>query len=149
MVIFLLVMLLLTFLQGTIIPLNVILVVILARSFVVTDKENYWIAFSFGLLLALLLGYSLGSLSLVYLMIVTVIYLIKRANFASHWLAVLPLSIVILAFFHLMEGLLIKSVLQWNYLMIESLLILPAYLLIGFWEERFVPKSDIRLKIGK
>lgn len=143
----------LSFLQGALFPVNFVLLVILGRTFVVDDRQNYWLAFGFGLLLSLLSGYPLGGLSMIYLFFVTLVSLIKKVELSSHWVVIFSLSLFILflnqVFLHLLFQTDVNLFDDRLRLLIEALLILPVYFVVRIWEERFIPRSDIRLKIGK
>lgn len=147
------VLVLLSFLQGALLPYDVVFLVIITRSFVTDDQGNFWLAFGFGIFLSLLLGFSLGSLSILYLLAVLLVRVIRRLELSSHWLAILLFSLFLLGLNHLVRGFLAGSSLFSSIgvsaLIVEAVLILPVYLLVQFWEERFIPRSDIRLKLGK
>ncbi|MCL5784509.1 MAG: hypothetical protein M1142_04120 [Patescibacteria group bacterium] len=137
----------LSFLQATLLPFNLVLLVLISRSFLKEEKSNYWLAFSFGLLLSFLLNYPLGSLSILYLVEVAIIHFIRRAEFASHWLVVLPLSFVFLLADQFVQSKLLGFSLNFWPLVPQVVLSVPIYLLIRFWEERFIPRADVKLKI--
>lgn len=149
MIVLTVVLLLLSFLQSTILPLNFILLILISRSFVIDERENLYLAFFFGLLLSILLGYPLGSLSLVYLLIVLATKFIKKTQIADSWLAILPLSVIFVLFDMGAKSLILKSSLSLSNSVPEILLIIPIYFLIRFWEERFIIKPEIRLKVGR
>lgn len=149
MIIFIVVLMLLSFLQSTILAVNLVLLVIIARSFVVDEKINLYFAFFFGLLLSLLLGYPLGSLSLVYLFSVLAIKFMKKGELSTSWLSILLLSVILLLFDLGARSLLLKSSFNLPSLLTEFAFIIPVYFLVKFWEERFTVKSEIRLKVGK
>lgn len=138
-----------TFLQASFLSVNLLLLVLIARSFITNDQKNFYLAFGFGLLLTLLIGKPLGSLSLLYLVLLTGVRFIKRTPLASRWLVILPLGFILLTASHLFENLVFKSSLSLQNLLIETAMILPIYFAVRFWEERFVPRQEIRLKIGK
>lgn len=139
----------LSFLQATILPWNLILIILISRSFITDEKDNFYLAFGFGLFLSLLLGYSLGVLSLIYLICVAGVGLVKKTQLVSQWFAILPISLILLLFDHLAESLIFGS--RENFLSVlpQLILVLPVYFLIRFWEERFIPKKEIKLKVGK
>ncbi len=143
------VLILATFIQASFLPINILLLVLIARSFITHDQKNFYLAFSFGLLLSLLLGKPLGSLSFIYLILLTSVRFIKRTPLASRWIVILPLGFILLLADRLIEGLIFKSSLNTGALIVETVLILPVYFVVRFWEERFVPRKEIRLKIGK
>lgn len=140
---------LLCFLQEAFLPFNLVLLIIVARSFVIDEKENYYLAFIFGLLLSFLAGYVLGVLSIIYLIIVLAIHIFKRAEFATHPVIVIPVAAVALSVDALIRSLLLSSSLNLLSLLPQIVLIIPIYFMVLFWEERFIPKKDIKLKMGK
>ena len=144
-----LVLLFLTFLQATLWPVSLVLLVLINRSFLVDDRKNFWLVFIFGLLLSLLLGLPLGSLSLVYLLVVTLVTVFKKIQPTSPWLIVLPIAFILLILERLIESWWFDSSFNPWLLIIETLLILPIYLSVLFYEERLTAKGDLRLKIGK
>lgn len=140
---------LLSFIQAAIIPVNLVLLVLICRSFLAESRVNYWLAFGFGMLLSLLQGYPLGSLSIIYLLAVLGVNLIRKTHFASQWLMVLPLSLIILFLDQFIESKLFSFQLNFWELVPQVLLTIPIYILVRFWDERFIARSDIRLKINK
>lgn len=138
-----------TFLEGTILPFDLVLVILIARSFIVAQKSNYYLAFFFGLLASFLLGYPLGFLSLIYLFSVQVSHMIKTTNLAAYWIAILPLTIFLLFFEQFVLKLLGLANFNLSFLIIPTILILPVYFIVRFWEERFIVSKEIKLKMGK
>lgn len=137
------------FLEGTILPFDLILVILIVRSFIVTEKSNYYLAFFFGLLASLLLGYPLGLLSLIYLFSVQVSHIIKTTNLATYWIIVLPLTFFLLFLEQFILKLLNISGFNLPLLLIPTILVLPIYFIVRFWEERFIVSKEIKLKMGK
>lgn len=146
---FIVILILLSFLEGTIIPFDLVLMILIARSFIVAEKSNYYLAFFFGLLVSLLLGYPLGLLSLIYLFAVVVSHIIKTTNLKAYWIVVLPLTFFLLLFEQFIFKLLNISNFNLSYLLIPTILVLPVYLIVRVWEERFIVAKDIKLKVGK
>lgn len=142
-------LILISFLQTTLLPLNLVLLILISRSFIVSEKQNLWLAFWFGLLVSFLSGFPLGSLSIIYLFIVALVQSIKKAQFVSHWVFILPLSFILLLFDHLVRNLVIGASFNFIPVIIQTALALPVYLLVRLYEERFIPKAGIRLKVGK
>ena len=149
MVLLLAALTLLSFLQGTILPIDLVVVVLICRSFLSFDRTNLWLAFSFGLLLALLQSYTLGNISLIYLLIVTMVYLFKKTDFATWEVSLLPVSLILLLFNKFALSLFTRSTINLKLVAVEMIFILPVYLAVKIWEERFIPRKDIRLKVGK
>lgn len=149
MIIVVLVLIFLSFLQAVLWPVSLVLLVLISRSFLSDDRKNFWLAFVFGLLLSLLLGLPLGSLSLIYLLIITAVAVFKKTQPTSPWLMVLPIAFILLGLERLIQGWWSGSSLEIWPLIIEVVLVLPVYLVVSFWEERFTAKGDLKLKLGK
>ena len=145
----LIVLVLAAFLQASSLSFNLLLLALIARSFITRDRKNLYLAMAFGLLLSLLLDRPLGSLSLIYLLMVTVVHLVKKTPLASRWIIILPLAAILLTVDRLLEGLIFDFGWDTRATVIEVILILPVYFVVRFWEERFVPRKEIRLKLGK
>ncbi|MDO8638949.1 MAG: hypothetical protein Q7R43_05210 [Candidatus Daviesbacteria bacterium] len=138
-----------SFLEGTILPFDLVLIILISRSFIVAEKSNYFLAFFFGLLVSLLLGYPLGLLSLIYLFAVFISHIIKTTDLAAYWIVVLPLTFFLLLFEQLILKLLNISNFNLTRLIIPTILVLPTYFIVRFWEERFIVTKEIKLKMGK
>lgn len=149
MTVLLSVLLFLSFLQGALLPFDLVLIFLVVRSFISSGKENLWLAFGFGLLVSVLQSSPLGFLSLVYLAAVVTSHLVRKTHFASHWIAILPLSIIFLLAKQFLLNIFLGSSLNYGFLLVETALVLPFYFTLRLWEERFVVKKEIRLKIGK
>lgn len=138
-----------TFLKGAILPFDFVLMILVARSFIVAEKSNYYLAFFFGLLGSVLLGYPLGLLSLIYLISVQVSHIIKTTHLAAYWIVILPLTFFCLFIEQLILKLLNISNFNLTFIIIPTILILPIYFIVRFWEERFIVTKEIKLKMGK
>ncbi|MDO8570740.1 MAG: hypothetical protein Q7R97_04115 [Candidatus Daviesbacteria bacterium] len=146
---FIVILILLSFLEGTIIPFDLVLMILIARSFIVAEKSNYYLAFCFGLLVSLLLGYPLGLYSLIYLFAVAISHIIKTTNLKAYWIVVLPLTFSLLLFEQAILKLLNISNFNLSLLLVPTILMLPVYFIVRVWEERFIVAKDIKLKMGK
>jgi len=147
---FLLVLLIfLSFLQGAFSSLELVILILISRSFIVEERTNYYWAFFLGLLLSLLLNQPLGILSLIYLVAIKITYIIKRTSISGHWLVILPISLILVLAIELASVVIFKSSFSIWSIIFQSLLSLPIYLILRVWEERFIPKKEIRLKVGK
>ena len=135
------------FLQEAFLPFNLVLLVLVSRAFVVSEKENYYLAFAFGLLLSFLAGFSLGVLSITYLSLVFVIHMFRRIQFVTHPVIVIPIAAVSLFLDSTIRSLFISSSLNLMSFITQIILIIPVYFATLFWEERFIPKKDIKLKV--
>lgn len=136
----------LSFCQASLWPINLVLVVLLCRSFIVSDRANFFLAFALGLFLAFLQGYLLGILSVTFLAMVAIVYLVKRTPFAENLLVIFITTLFLLIIDYLLIGNALG--INFNYwpAAAGALLGLPIFIILRFWEERFIPKSNIKLK---
>lgn len=140
-------------LQGGILPFNLVLIIILARSFAVRTSTNLYLAFALGLWVAFLTGSPLGGLSFLYLVLVFLIQVISDIHLFAHWSGIIPVSFVLLSVSQVVTGMLSGASLLSSFnlwpVVVEAILVLPAYIAVCFWEERFMPRAEMRLKIGR
>lgn len=135
------------FLQTTIIPINLVLMVVVLRSFLVLEKENLLLAFAFGLLLDHLNASSLGVSSMVLLLSSVFARAISRLP-SSNILVVIPLIIIT----SLLDGV-VTSLVNHSSLSLlpavlpPAILAIPVYIVLRFWEERFIVSPQLKLKI--
>ena len=142
------ILILCAFLQTTILPIDLVLPALIFRSYIVSDKSNLYLAFFFGLLVAHLSGTNLGVQSLIYLLIVELIRVISRIPALNTILTIIPITFLALTFNSVVLAIFNGSSIQlWPEILLESVAALPVYLLIRFWEERFVVRPEIKLKI--
>lgn len=142
-----LILLISAFLQTTILSVELTLIIILIRTIIKPGSENFYLSFGLGILLAHLLLLPLGSLSLLYLLLVVAVSLISK-----RWHLEYPLILILLVLLGLLVNDLVISLIikSWNLsltkLLVEAVLVLPIYIVAKFLEEKFVIKSEIKLK---
>lgn len=146
--IFLLFLTLAAFLQSSFLGVNLVLLLIAARSLILKDQDNYLIAFISGIILGILLTQNLGFWALVFLLVVKLIQLIKELPFTSNIVTVLPIGFLVVLISSFLEQLFFKQSINFTKIIIETLVFLPIYILIKIWEERFVVKPVFKLKLG-
>lgn len=132
------VFILILFLQTTVLQVNLFLSVLILRSFLRPEKQNLLLAFSLGLLLSFLNNSPLGLYSLLLLSLSEAAQIIAKSRLGEHILIAIGLVIVSQIIFNLFKP---------TNIIIEILFAIPLYFLVKFWEERFIIKSEIKLKI--
>lgn len=137
------------FLQTTFLPLNLVLLILILRSYIKVDKQNLILAFGFGILISLLEQNPLGIHSIIYLFLVQLTHLLAKTPISRNLLGVVPLTLVLLTIDHLLTSFASGQTIQIvpAQLLVESILSLPIYIVLRVWEERFIVKPDIKLKI--
>lgn len=141
------ILILVSFLQATIIPVDLVLMILILRAFIKNDKSNFYLSFVFGLLTSHLTFTPLGVNSLIYLVLVSLTYLIRFLPISKNTFVVFPLTILTLSINKLFLSLILKESLHfWPEIFWWGFLSIPTYILVRFWEERFVVK-DIKLRV--
>ncbi|MBI2022593.1 hypothetical protein HYS97_01970 [Candidatus Daviesbacteria bacterium] len=135
------------FIQTSFLQVNLCLVLIICRSLIVERDSDYPIAFFSGLLLGILSSQNLGFWPVVFLILVKLIKLFKKLPFSSNYLTILPISLVLILSTAFLEKLIFNQSLNYLKIVFEFILILPTYVAMLFWEDRFVIEKDIKLKI--
>jgi hypothetical protein len=141
------VLILIALLEISIIPLDLVLLILILRSYLNTSTDNLLLAFGFGLLISYLTNLPLGFYSIIYLILIELTLLFRKTPLASHFFVIVPLifallslqSLAVLVFFH--------QTINWWQLGIESVLALLLYFILKIWEERFVVRNEVKLKI--
>lgn len=142
------ILIILSFIQSTILPLNLVLIILICRAFIKIDKSNLYLAFGFGLFISYLNLWQLGVESFVYLIIIQVVHSITKSKFASNSLLIVPISLFFLAFDQTLISLFSKeSLVIYPKVFIETVISLPTLYMIRIWEERFIIHKQIKLKV--
>ncbi len=135
------------FLQTTIVPVDLVLIILICRAYIKSEKSNLYFAFAFGLLAAHLNLTAFGIQSLIYLSVVQVTQMLSRIRLAGNPLLMVPISLIFLALNQVINSLLRGSTWEFSGVIIGALLSLPVLYLIRLWEERFVVRREIKLRI--
>ena len=139
-----------SFLQTSFVGVNLILLLIIARSFVVESRSNYLLAFAFGILVGILSAQNMGTWPLILLITVKIAHLIRKLPFSMSVLTFMPVVILSLLFSYGSEYLFLNQSIDWVKAGIELAVSIPVYAFIRFWEERFYNHpTTVRLKMRK
>lgn len=147
MKVFLLFIVLFAFLQSAVITLNLVLVILAARSLVLSDRSNLIIAFFGGLMLSFLTQTNLGYWPLVLILIVKLGELLRRLPVSFNILTVFVAGSLQVLVVVLLNKLFLGDRIEIYPHLLEAILVVPSYYLIKMWEERFVAKSAIKLRV--
>lgn len=136
------------FLQTTILPIDLVLMILVLRTYIVREKEDLYLAFGMGLLISHLNNMPLGAQSIIYLVLVVLSQIVSRLPISASIFTVIPL-VLFTSSINIVIGALISgsSIQIFPQLIINAIVAIPLYILIRFWEERFVVKPEIKLKI--
>lgn len=135
------------FLQTTILPIDLVLLILICRAFVKLDKSNLFLGFFFGLLTSHLSLSYLGFQSLIYLVIIQVTQMLSKSRLTSHLLWIVPISFSFLSLNQLINSLFTYQIFSLQKILFASILSLPILFLVRLWEERFIVHKEIKLKV--
>lgn len=125
------ILLLASFLQITILPVSLVLIILIARSFIISSKENLYLAFIFGLLISHLQFTPVGLTSVFYLLSVQTLNLWSKFPISNNLLIIFSYIILVLFLNDLFFSWITKSSFQiWPKILVEGLLIIPIYLIL-------------------
>lgn len=144
---FLLLLVLLAFLQSAFLPLNLVLVLLIARSLVVEDRSNLILAFGSGLVLSFLTQVNLGYWPVILILAVKLAGMIRKLPVSFNPVIIILSGVVVISIVAVVNNFFIGETIQLFQRILESVLVLPAFYLTRAWEERFVVKSAIKLKM--
>lgn len=146
--VFIAILILGSFLQATIIPINLVAILILVRAYIKVEENNLYLAFFIGLLVSLLENTALGLVSLLYLFLVGAMQLFPKIPISKSLMTSMPFMIVILILNDVATSLIRGSSINiWPQIIFEGILILPIYIALRMWEERFVVRREVKLKV--
>lgn len=137
-----------SFIQTTIIPLDLVLIILISRSYIKSSAANLYLALGFGLLISHLNLNNLGMDSLTYILAVQITQVLSKTRLTGNSLLIFPITFILLSFSHLVSSLILhQSVNLFPKVLIESLISLPIFYGIRLWEERFIVRKEIKLKV--
>ena len=135
------------FLQSAFLPINLVLVVIIARSLITESRDNLFLAFFGGLILSFLTQVNLGYYPIVFILVVKLTGMLKKLPVSFNVLPIFLSGSLVVGLVTLANSYFISQNLAFTPHLIEAILVLPTYWLIKIWEGRFVAKSHMKLKV--
>ncbi len=138
------------FLQSSFVGVNLVLLLLVTRSFIVETKANYFLAFFAGILVGVLSAQNTGFWPLVFLVSVLISHLMRKLPFNRGILTVIPVIILTVLFSTLAEWLFFHQTVNWYKPQFEIITGLPIFIFLNFWEDRFMyHSSGTKLKLRK
>lgn len=144
---FLIILLFLSFIQTTIIPFDLVLVILLLHTYIRPGKQNLYLAFFFGILISHLTQQPLGLYPIVYLFLVELAQSLTTAPIHKNLFFAGFALLSFLTFEKLVLGKFAGTSLYLWPVLTEIIIALPVYFILKIWNERFIIKKDIRLRI--
>jgi hypothetical protein len=144
---FILLLVIAIFLQTSFVPINLVLILMIARSFIVEDMANYYIAFFAGLMLGIMSIYNIGFWPLVLLIVVKVLNLSKKLPLSKSPLTIGLVVLIIITLVSYLESQIYHQTFEWIKVVIESVITITLVYLMRLLDQRSVVKPEIKLKI--
>lgn len=142
-----LILIFVSLLQSSFLSFDVILLVLIARTFITPGKTNLFLAFGFGLLISYLVGAPIGVYSVIYLILVTLASIARSRLLSSRFLIIIPLFALLLFTAAILKMGFLNASLNLSGVILQSTLSFPIFLAVKFWEEHFTIQIGVRLKI--
>ncbi len=133
----------LTFVQSTIVPLNLLLLAVISFTVLNASTKSLFLLFGIGLLTDLILLRPLGETSLFFLVLGFLIMLYGQKYQADNPLFILIFTIVAT----LVENKLFLGSFVWSMVVIHLVLILPAFFLMRLGHEMITRNNSQQLKL--
>lgn len=135
-----------SFLQTTIIPIDLVLLILICRAYTKTDQENLYLGFAFGFLVSHLNLFGLGFQSLIYLFSIQSTQVLSKLRLAGNPLLIIPVSLAFLSLNQIAGSVINYQTWELSKVIFASFLSLPILYLVRLWEERFVVRKEIKLR---
>ncbi len=137
-----------SFLQTTVLPVDLVLIILICRSYIKISRSNLILAFIFGVLISHLSLTTLGFDSLLFVICVQATQILSKTRLAGNFLLIVPITFVLLNLSGILTSVFIHQSLEiFPKILFESLISLPVLYLLRIWEERFIVRGDIKLKV--
>lgn len=136
-----------SFLQATILPLDLVLIILICRAFIKSGKSNLYLSFAFGFFLSHLTLSPLGLQSIIFLILVTLTESISKSRLSENPLSLIPICFVAILINQVTLSVFTQHALALTPKIYEAFLALPIFYLVRYWEERFIVRKEIRLKL--
>jgi len=136
-----------SFIQTTILPIDLVLLILICRSYIKSDCANLYLAFFFGIFISHLNLASIGFQSLIYLSSVETTEILSKLRLAGNPLLIVPLAFFLITLSQFANSILGHSSFEFSKAIFACFLSLPVLLLVRLWEERFIVRKEIKLKM--
>lgn len=136
-----------SFLQTTILPIDLVLLVLICRAYIKQERSNLYLGLAFGILTAHLNLTSWGIQSLIYLFSVQATESLSKLRLAGNPLLIIPVALIFLFINQFANSLINHSSQDLSKIILASLLSLPIFYFLKLWEERFIVRKEIKLKV--
>ncbi|EKD91249.1 MAG: hypothetical protein ACD_30C00036G0003 [uncultured bacterium] len=133
--------------QTTFLPVNLCLIIIITRSLAYEEPLNYYLALYAGIILGILSSTNLGIYGIIFLANVKLAHLLRKLPVTANVFTVVVISFVLFLLTAFLEMIFLKNSINIQKILIESAISLPMFIIIRIWEERFIVRPNVKLKI--
>lgn len=147
MKVLIIVLIIASFLESTIISLDLVLIILICRSFIRPGKSNLSLAFAFGLLSSHLSLTPLGLESITFLVLITITEILSRSRLSQSPFLIIPICSIAIAINQFATVAFTYETLTLNPIIYGGILAFPIFYLIRIWEERFIVRKEIKLRL--
>lgn len=141
------VLLIAAFFQTTFLPINLVLIIIITRSLAYEEALNYYLAIYAGIILGVLSSTNLGIYGIIFLANVKLAHLLRKLPVTANVFTVVVISFALFLSTAFFEMIFLKNSINFQKILIESAISLPIFIIIRIWEERFIVRPNVKLKI--
>ena len=135
------------FIQTSFLPLNLVMMLLIGRGLLVSDSANLLLAFISGIFIGILTSHNIALYALLFLAVAKIVQVYRVLPFSEHFLTTFLFSGVLIFLFDMVEQKLLGGKINFTRTLWEIGSFMPIFFAIKFWEERFVVKKEIKLKI--
>lgn len=141
-------LIIISFLQTTILPVNLGLIVLICRSYIRNDPYNLILAFAFGVLLSHLTLTTFGVYSLLFIFIIQFVKAVSKTRFAANPLFIIPLAFLGIYITDFITSFIYGLNFIFDpWIFIHAIFALPIFYIVRLWEERYIVRKEIKLKV--
>ena len=133
--------------QTSFLPVNIVLVILICKSYLYEEKSNYFLAFLGGIILSVLSSSNLGFWPLILLLVVKTSHILRKLPIVTSIFTASILVGIILILLAFMEQFLFKKSIAVKEIIWGTLFSLPIYFILQIWQDRLLFRHDIKLKI--
>lgn len=131
-----LLLILVSFIQTVLIPLNLVLILLVTQTFFTSSKANYHVALIIGILVGVLSSTNIGFYPILFISCVFLVNLSKHLPFSSGIKIFIPVMFISLILSYGFEIFVLRQTETVQKVALETLISIPVYMVMRLWGER-------------
>ncbi len=136
-----------SFIQTTILPVNLVMLILICRAYIKSNQTNLYLGFIFGILTSHLDLSNIGIQSLLNLSFVEATEILSKLRLAGNPFLIIPLVVFFITFSQFVSLIQNHGSFEFQTVILTSILSVPTLFLVRLWEERFIVKEGIKLRV--